>query len=255
MVATDAPSRSGGAVPEPTDLPERPHVRGDPGHDPADRPLERDGTSGRYHLVLLLILASVTAPFLAPVEGIGSVVTALLQAVTVLAALRVSGADEVTLRRTGTVLGVLLAVVALAAVGFVVTGVGTASLLDATRAIGLLLAGYVPVIIVRDLVRHPAISLQTVWAALCLYLLIGLAFAFAHLLVDRLAPGSYTRAMDDVTALYLSYVTLSTVGFGDVTPVSGPAQALAILQATLGQLYLVSIVAALVGNLGRVRRH
>jgi hypothetical protein len=239
-------------MPDPTDLPGHPVVRGAEAPAPAAR--GREGRPGRYHLVLLLILASVTAPFLAPVDGIGSVATALLQAGTVLVALRASGADETTLRRTGTVLAVLLVLAVLATVGLVLTGVGTALLLDVTRATGLLLAGYVPVIIVRDLVRHPAITLQTVWAALCLYLLIGLAFAFTHLLVDRVAPGSYTRAMDDVTAIYLSYVTLSTVGFGDVTPISGPAQAVAILQATIGQLYLVSVVAALVGNLGRVRR-
>jgi hypothetical protein len=234
---------------DPTDL---------PGHPvgpevPAPPTTGREGGPGPYHLVLLLILASVTAPFLAPVDGIGSVATALLQAGTVVIALRASGADETTLRRTGVALAVLLSLAVLAAVGLVATGVGTALLLDATRATGLLLAGYVPVIIVRDIVRHPAITLQTVWAALCLYLLIGLAFAFTHLLVDRVVPGSYTRAMDDVTAIYLSYVTLSTVGFGDVTPSSGPAQAVTILQATIGQLYLVSVVAALVGNLGRIR--
>jgi hypothetical protein len=253
MGRSQAPPRIGGAVPDPTDLPRNPIVR-DGADAPDPPPRGRASGPGRYHLVLLLILASVTAPFLTPVDGFGSVATALLQAGTVLAALRASGVDGNTFRRTGTVLAVLLVLAALASLGVVVAGVGAALLLDATRATGLLLAVYVPVIIVRDLVRHRAITLQSVWAALCLYLLIGLAFAFVHLLVERVAPGSYTRAMDEVTAIYLSYVTLSTVGFGDVTPTSGPAQAVTILQATIGQLYLVSVVAALVGNLGRVRR-
>jgi hypothetical protein len=208
---------------------------------------------GRYGAVLLLIVAAIVAPFLLPGAVLGPIATATLQAVTVLAALRASDAPAATVRVAGIALGGLLAVAVGAGLVVLTLGAATAVLLTATGLVTLALAAYVPVLIVRDLVRHRLVTLQTVWAALCVYLLLGLAFASVHLLIDGAQPGSYTRPLDQETALYLSYVTLTTVGFGDVAPARGPAQAATLLEAIGGQLYLVSVVAALVGNLGRTR--
>jgi hypothetical protein len=215
----------------------------------------RDATeAGRYGVVLLLILAAIAAPFLLPGEALAPVAVALLQAVTVLAALRASGAPRATMRVTIGSLGVLLLLALVAGVAVLTTGAGTGVLLNTTRLIALALAVYTPVLIVGDLARHRSITLQTVWAALCVYLLLGLAFASVHLLIGVVQAGSYSRPLDQETALYLSFVTMTTVGFGDITPARGPAQAATIVQAIGGQLYLVSVVAALVGNLGRTRR-
>jgi hypothetical protein len=215
----------------------------------------RDATAaGRYGVVLLLILAAIAAPFLLPGRALAPVAVALLQSVTVLAALRASGASRATMRVTIGGLGVLLLLALVAGVALLTTGAGTGVLLNATRLIALALAVYTPVLIVGDLARHRNITLQTVWAALCIYLLLGLAFASVHLLIDVAQAGSYSRPLDQETALYLSFVTMTTVGFGDITPARGPAQAATIVQAIGGQLYLVSVVAALVGNLGRTRR-
>jgi hypothetical protein len=208
----------------------------------------------RYGTVLLLILASVVAPFIVPGDTAGAAAVALLQAATVVAALRASGVRRPIARLT--MLGLALAVVLGVGAGVVgaLQGTGAPLRTDVARIIGLVLALYVPVLIVRDLARWRfTIDLQTVWAALCLYLLLGLAFAYVHLLVDRAAPGSYSRDLDQVTAVYFAYIAMTTVGFGDITPVRGPAQAATLVQAVLGQLYLVSIVAAVVGNLGRER--
>jgi hypothetical protein len=181
-------------------------------------------------------------------------VVALLQALTVAAALLASRVSPRTVRIT--VVGLVVAVVVVVGAGVLEAARGLEAPLqtDAARMIAIVLALYVPVLIVRDVVlRHPTISLQTVWAALCLYLLLGLAFSALHLMIERAAPGSYSRELDQVTAVYFSYVTMTTVGFGDITPVRGPAQAVTLLHAVIGQLYLVSIVAAVVGNLGRQR--
>jgi hypothetical protein len=209
----------------------------------------------RYGTVLLLILASVAAPFVVVGDNAGATAVALLQGTTVAAALRASGVPRRVVRWT--LLGLAVALVAVVGAGVLeaVRGYEAPLQSDAARIITLVLALYVPVLIVRDLTtRQVRIDLQTVWAALCLYLLLGLAFASLHLVIDRVAPGSYTRELDQITALYFAYVTMTTVGFGDVTPVRGPAQAVTILHAVIGQLYLVSVVAAVVGNLGRERR-
>jgi hypothetical protein len=91
-------------------------------------------------------------------------------------------------------------------------------------------------------------------ASLSLYLMIGLIFTLLFALVDKLLPGSfhYSAAPADIgdkplnQLMYFSYVTLATLGYGDIVPISGPAKGLAILEAMIGQLYLVLVVARLV---------
>jgi hypothetical protein len=220
----------------------------------SDAPSSTTARPVRYGTVLLLILASIAAPFLVAGDTAGATAVALLQAITVAAALGASGASRRVVRPS--MVGLAVAVVLIIGAGLVASARGLEVPLqsDAARLIALVLALYVPVLIVQDLARRqPTINLQTVWAALCVYLLLGLAFASVHLVMERAVPGSYTRELDQVTAIYFSYITMTTVGFGDITPVRGPAQAVTLLHAVIGQLYLVSIVAAVVGNLGRQR--
>lgn len=97
-------------------------------------------------------------------------------------------------------------------------------------------------------------------AALSLYLLVGLIFALLFALVEKILPGSFhftdSRVNDpsDKTLtqlIYFSYVTLATLGYGDIVPLSGPAKGLAILEAIIGQIYLVVVVARLVSLYGQ----
>jgi uncharacterized membrane protein len=88
-------------------------------------------------------------------------------------------------------------------------------------------------------------------AAAAIYLLLGFAFATAYQFLNLLQPHAFhlpegTGAARD-TFLYFSFVTLATVGYGDVTPVSGIARMLAVTEAVAGQIYLVVSVARLVG--------
>lgn len=88
-------------------------------------------------------------------------------------------------------------------------------------------------------------------AAAAIYLLIGFAFANAYQLVQLFQPGAFhfpedTAVRDDVF-LYFSFITLATVGYGDVTPVGGFARMLAVIEALAGQIYLVVSVSRLVG--------
>jgi hypothetical protein len=96
---------------------------------------------------------------------------------------------------------------------------------------------------------------ERISASLSLYLMFGLIFALLFGLVDKLLPGSFqypTTLAEDPSAkpltqlIYFSYVTLATLGYGDIVPRSGPAKGLAILEAIIGQLYLVLVVARLV---------
>ena len=90
---------------------------------------------------------------------------------------------------------------------------------------------------------------STVLGALCTYVLVGLLFAFVYLAVDALRdapffaqPGPHQQS----EFLYFSFVCLTTLGFGDLSPTVGLSQALTVLEALLGQVFLVTLVARLV---------
>ena len=101
------------------------------------------------------------------------------------------------------------------------------------------------------------VNRQSVMGAICTYVEIGMLFTFVYGAVAALGSGLFFAQGTDGTPslrLYFSYVTLATLGYGDYTPADNPGQTLAVVEALLGQLYLVTVVALLVGNLGRKRR-
>jgi hypothetical protein len=95
---------------------------------------------------------------------------------------------------------------------------------------------------------------ERISASISLYLIIGLIFTLFYALIDKALPGSFFYSVADNTLgekplnqlMYFSYVTLATLGYGDIVPVSGPVRGLAIMEAMIGQLYLVLVVARLV---------
>ncbi len=118
------------------------------------------------------------------------------------------------------------------------------------------LAVVAPVTIARALVRQPVVNRQTIGGAITLYLLIGMFFAFLYAGIGAAQDEPFFAQVTDTTFgdfLYFSYVTQTTVGYGDLTASADLARTLAILQALAGQIYLVTVVAFVVGNLGRSR--
>jgi glucan phosphoethanolaminetransferase (alkaline phosphatase superfamily) len=91
------------------------------------------------------------------------------------------------------------------------------------------------------------------FASINIYLLLGIIGAFAFMLIENIQPGSlHNLQLEDLTHpsrfYYFSFSTLTTVGYGDITPTTSSAQAIAILLSTSGQLYLTIIVAIIVGR-------
>jgi hypothetical protein len=109
--------------------------------------------------------------------------------------------------------------------------------------------------VLRDvLTSSGTIDMNRVHGAVCVYLLLGISWAILFGLVDRFPGEDSFRGLDGApgTYLYFSFVTLTTLGYGDIVPLSPAARTLVALEATLGQLYLAILVAALVGRLGSV---
>lgn len=108
--------------------------------------------------------------------------------------------------------------------------------------------GFVAYHILGYALRVGRVDAEKVAAAVCVYLLLGVVWQELYVLVDILIPGSFNAAsLDGRDFLYYSFITLSTLGYGDITPANGPARALAYTEALVGQLYLTILVARLVG--------
>jgi hypothetical protein len=122
------------------------------------------------------------------------------------------------------------------------------------RGAGLLFIGFVVVELLRFIVYAPRVDSEVLCAAVAAYLLSGLAWSLAYALVGRLDPNSFVftlgpksgESMNGFTGLYFSFITLSTVGYGDIIPVSGVARMLAIVEAMFGMFYVTLLIARLV---------
>jgi voltage-gated potassium channel len=96
------------------------------------------------------------------------------------------------------------------------------------------------------------ITREVIFGALAIYLLWGLMWTYGYALLGHLLPGSFSypdtlAKLDFASFNYFSFVTMTTLGYGDISPVSPPARAMAITQAVTGQVYLAVLVARLVG--------
>jgi uncharacterized membrane protein len=92
------------------------------------------------------------------------------------------------------------------------------------------------------------------FGVLCVYLLIGSLFAFLYGIVNNLAAEPFFASAahpDTSDFLYFSFATLTTVGYGDLAAATDLGRSLAIAEALIGQIYLVTVVAVIVGGLGR----
>jgi hypothetical protein len=113
---------------------------------------------------------------------------------------------------------------------------------------------YTTLVFVLSLVRTKVITTNTIWNVVSSYLLIGLTWAALYSIQETLYPGSFSDTLDPGSSksfgdlIYFSMVTLATLGYGDIVPVTHPARSLAILETVTGVLYIAVVVASLVGG-------
>ncbi|MFL5945376.1 MAG: ion channel [Gaiellaceae bacterium] len=197
-----------------------------------------------YASLLVLLMANFFLLELVDDPRWGAVGSTLLSA----AALVVAISDPETGHRLKRKHWILVA--ACVALAPIVLIVNTASLVGLTYLlpVALLVSATLPVTISRVL-HHRRVTYETVLGALCAYVLIGLLFAFLFLAVDdfRAAPFFVQPGPHDQGEfLYFSFVALTTLGFGDLSPSVGLPQALTVLEALIGSVFLVTLVARLV---------
>jgi voltage-gated potassium channel len=199
-------------------------------------------------LVLLLVILIVT-PILAPLRH-GLLVLNVIGA-TVL----VAGSYAISDRRHLFTIGIVLSVVSLIGNWFLVT-FPSHWLIVAAHSCVIVLLGFFAVTILAYVVGSGRVTSDKIFAAICAYLLIGYAWAFGYALLNEFQPHAFAAVTDVspndyvgrvVQMRYFSFVTLTTVGYGDIVPRSSGAQTMAILEAIVGQFYLVALIGRLVG--------
>jgi hypothetical protein len=240
-----------GQEPGPHARPERPERRRPRAAHAARNVITLHG-SYRYGLVLLLALLSTGSQMLLPSTPVSRLVQALLMAATVMTALFAEGANRAQWRRVGMLVGAATAALIVTAVA----GRGSAE-----RTITFSLSGVLAIagaiIVARGIVGgirvERRVTLHSVMGALTVYLLAGLIFAFAYSVMDAIAGSpvlSHIGSDRHAEEVYFSFITLTTVGYGDISPTAPAARMTSVLEALFGQLYLVTIVAVIVSNVG-----
>ena len=119
--------------------------------------------------------------------------------------------------------------------------------------VALLFYLFTTVIAFRSLLTGNRINLNMIMGSICVYILVGISWSIFYFFVSVIHPGAFngvteTGAKQQFTdLLYYSFVTLSTLGYGDITPVTPIARTLAYIEALFGQFYIAILVASFVG--------
>jgi hypothetical protein len=224
---------------------------------PDDAPAWRrhfHGDGYGYGWLLVLILFTIAFQMAAAESDLARIVIIALQGVTLIAALIVSG-----VRRWLIHIATAVTIIAfLTAVGILI---GSGDLdLGGGRVLGLMFVSVAPLAIGRGVLRQAQraqkITVRTIFGVLCVYLLIGNVFAYAYGIISAVDETDFFAQVtggDQAEFLYFSFTTMTTTGYGDLTASHDLGRSLAIMEALIGQIYLVTLVALIVGNLGRAR--
>jgi hypothetical protein len=209
--------------------------------------LERHSPGYQYGYVLLLLAMTFIVMAAGPPDAWTRVITVFLQGLTLLAALLASRVS----RRLFRVASIVALLSLLTALGSVFVS-GSTQPTSVFFLLNILLVGTVPWVIARALWQRKVIDVRTVLGAVCIYVLLGMMFAFVYAAINGLGSGSFFVQTAHPTTpdfLYFSFVTQTTVGYGDFTAAGDLGRALAVVEALSGQLYLVTIIAVLVSRL------
>jgi hypothetical protein len=208
----------------------------------------------RFGIVLALIVVAIFFTMAAPRGDGARFVSVILQASVLVAAVVASKAHPWVIR-----LSVVAALIGIAGSAAALFGTGQFGNSSA-GLVALLYVLLTPPALVSGLIKQfreeRTVTIHSMFGVLCLYLLVGLVFAVGYAEVQLLSDSEFftTKEGGRDDFLYFSYATLTTVGYGDLVAATNLGRSLAITEALLGQIYLVTVVALIVSNIGRRAR-
>ena len=195
-----------------------------------------------YGLVLVLIVATYVLSVSTTISWMAPLVL-LVQVVTVWLALRTSGAHR-SVRLTANAL--LAVAIVVASVDLLTGASGESALVFGVSGLLYLVA---PIAIIRHLASRPVVDLESLLGVVSAYLLIGMFFAFTYRFLSIAQTGPFFGTDGDGTtsqALFFSFTTLTTTGYGNLVPDANPGQSLAVGEMLIGQLFLITALGKVV---------
>ena len=217
-----------------------------------ERWLERRVRPYRFGALFVLLIVTYVVMAASPSDGAVRIITVVLEGLTLLAALVASRVGRVLFRIASfVVIGAIVAAVVSLLWGASETTTGW------FFAVNVLLVGAAPIAIAHALYHRSVIDTRTVLGAVCIYLLLGIMFAFLYAAIGGIGSEPYfvqTKDPGIQIYLYFSFVTQTTVGYGDYTAATNLGRTLATTEALLGQLYLVTVIAVLVSRMTPTHR-
>lgn len=206
-----------------------------------------------YGPVLLMILAVIAFQLAAPDTEWARWVSVLIQGATIVAVAHAAGARGA---RARVVNALVLVLMAGSTVLFFAGSLGKVPVLLLLFALAVGAPIAIVIHTVRDLRTDRRVTLHSMFAVLCIYLLLGLLFATVYGLIHEFVDRSFFAQIqdaEDADFIYFSFSTMTTTGYGDLTAADNLGRSLAVTEALIGQIYLVTVVALIVSNIGRER--
>jgi hypothetical protein len=214
----------------------------------------------KFGFLLVLTVVSVTVLSLVnldkPEDNLRSEIGWLMVSFTVgfslLVALRASGVRSRWLLTADILIGITLVGSVVSAVLIQFSDIAAPQGLGRPSLIWVAIAIVSPVVVLRRVLSQKVVTIETLWGAMSVYLLIAVAFNYVFLEVQRFGSIPFFGIDESTTSfMYFSLVTITTLGYGDLSPVSDIARYFATAEAVIGQVFLVTIVARLVSLLSR----
>ena len=194
------------------------------------------------YIIFATMLVLMVNPFIRPLGLIGHLFSTLL-----LAMIPLASAYTLTEDRKKAIIVLLIAAPFVILDGLNVYFTSRPMMIVAF-SFGTILYFYIVFLLVKNLLSIRVITADLIYCAISIYLLIGIMWAGIYTVLEGISPGSFSGTSGTVDLLYFSFVTLTTVGFGDVAPLSILGKRLAVFEAAMGSIYMAVIIAMMVGR-------
>jgi len=194
------------------------------------------------YIVFAIILVILVSPFIRHEGKIGALTSTLLLTMIPLASYYALSGDRKW-------------AISIIILGVPFVGLDAINLFHASRYLQVIMYGfgtilylYIIVLLLKNLLAQKTITTNMIYCAISIYLLIGIMWAGVYAILDTVSPGSFSGTPGSVDPIYFSFVTLTTVGYGDVAPLTILAKRFAVFEAGMGSIYMAIIVALIVGR-------
>lgn len=194
------------------------------------------------NIIITIMLVILVTPYIKYTGKTGHIITTLIQTMIPLTSFYALTADK---KRATIILFIAAPFVILDGISVFFE---SRYLMITAICFGIVLYIYIIVLLMKNLLSYRVVTAELIYCAISAYLMIGIMWSGIYFILEGIAPGSLAGISDPNDFLYFSFVTLTTVGYGDIAPQSILGKRLAVFEAAMGGIYLAVIIAMIVGR-------